>query len=71
MENEAIYKNTSVPESILKNKHISCAYHGCREAVSADSVSIAKEGTATHLTDQFTKILAGPRRDELLDMFTY
>ena len=71
MDNEAVYQNTSVPESTLKKKHLSCAYHRCREAVAAGTVRIAKEGTATNLADLFTKILAGPRHEELLDMFTY
>ena len=34
-DNEAVYKNTSVPESTLKKKHHSIAYHRCREAVAA------------------------------------
>ena len=71
MDNEAVYQNTSVPESTLKKKHLSCAYHRCREAVAAGTVRIAKEGTDTNLADLFTKILAGPRHEELLDMFTY
>ena len=70
MDNEAVYQNTSVPESTLK-KHLSCAYHRCRETVATGTVKIANEGTATNLADLFTKILAGPRHEELLDMFTY
>ena len=66
-----MYQNTSVPESTLKKKHLSYAYHRCREAVAAGTVRIAKEGTATNLADLFTKILADPRHEELLDMFTY
>ena len=71
MDNEAVYKSTSVPESTLKKKHLSCAYHRCREAVAAGTVRVAKEGTDTNLADLFTKILPGPRRESLLDMFTY
>ena len=71
MDNEAVYKSTSVPESTLKKKHLSCAYHRCREAVAAGTVRSAKEGTNTNLADLFTKILPGPRREQLLDMFTY
>ena len=71
IDNKAVYKNTSVPEFTLKEKHPSCAYQRCREAVAAGLVRIAKEGTATSLADLFTKLLAGPRREELLDMFTY
>ncbi len=71
MDNEAVYKKTSVPESTLKKKHLSCAFHRCRKAIAAGTVRVAKEGTATNLADLFTKLLAGPRREELIDMFTY
>ena len=71
MDNEAVYKSASIPESTLKKKHLSIAYHRCREAVAAGTIRIAKEGTETNLADLFTKILPGPRREMLLDMFTY
>jgi Reverse transcriptase (RNA-dependent DNA polymerase) len=70
-DNEAVYKNTTLPESTLKKKHHSIAYHRCREAVAAGTVRIAKEGTKTNLSDLFTKLLPQPRREELLDKFTY
>ena len=70
-DNEAVYKNTSLPESTLKKKHHAIAYHRCREAVAAGTVRIAKEGTKTNLADLFTKLLAQLRRDDLLDRFTY
>ncbi len=70
-DNEAVCKNTSLPESTLKKKHHAIAYHRCREAVAAETVRVAKEGTATNLSDLFTKILPQTRREELLDKFTY
>ena len=70
-DNEAVYKNTSLPESTLKKKHHSIAYHRCREAVAAGTVRVAKEGTKTNLSDLFTKLLPQVRRNELLDKFTY
>ena len=70
-DNEAVYKNTSLPESTLKKKHHSIAYHRCREAVAAGTVRVAKEGTKTNLADLFTKIVPQVRREELLDKFTY
>ena len=33
--NEAVYKNTSIPDSMLKKKHTSTCYHRAREAVTA------------------------------------
>jgi hypothetical protein len=66
-----VYKNTTRPESTLKKKHHSIAYHRCREAVAAGTVRIAKEGTSTNLSDLFTKLLPQARQEELLDRFTY
>ncbi len=70
-DNEAAFKKTTVPESTLKKKDHPIAYHRCREAVAADTVQVAKEGTQTNLSDLFTKLLPQPRREELLDEFTY
>jgi hypothetical protein len=70
-DNEAVYKNATMPESTLKKKHHSIAYHRCREAVAAGTVRVAKEGTLTNLSDLFTKLLPQIRREELLDKFTY
>jgi hypothetical protein len=71
-DNEAVYKNTSIPESTLKKKCHSIAYHRCRrEAVAGHTITIAKEGTSTNLADLFTKLLCIFHREELLDKFTY
>ena len=70
-DNEAVYQNTTMPESTLKKKHHSIAYHRCREAVAACTVRVAKEGTQTNLSNLFTKLLPQARREELLDKFTY
>ena len=60
-DNEAVYKNTSIPESTLKKKHHSIAYHRCREAVAARTIRAAKQGTEKNLADLFTKILTVAR----------
>ena len=70
-DNEAVYKNTSILESVLRKKHHSISYHRCRKAVAARTVSISKEGTKTNLSDLFTKILSIVRREEILEKFTY
>ena len=71
-DNDAVCKNTTLPESTLKKKHHSIAYHRCREAVAAGTVRIAKEERKTNLADLFTKLLSlQARRDELLNKFTY
>ena len=70
-DNEAVYQNTVVPESTLKRKHHSIAYHLCREAVAAKIIRVAFEGTQTNLADLFTKLLTSNRREFLLERFTY
>ena len=61
-DNEAVYKNSSTPESILHKKHHSVTYHKCREAVASGICRIAIEDTEPNLADIFTKLLPGPRR---------
>jgi len=70
-DNEAVYKNTVLPESVLRKKHHSIAYHRCREAVAAGTIKVAKEGTEKNLADLFTKVMTANRRDFLLERFTY
>jgi hypothetical protein len=70
-DNEAVTKNTTLPESTLKKKHHSIAYHRRQEAVAAGTIRVAKDLTATNLSDLFTKLIPQIRRDELLDRFTY
>ena len=70
-DNEAVYQNTAVPESTLRKKHNSIAYHRCREAVAAKTIRVAKQGTSKNLSDLFTKLMTAPRRRFLLKRFTY
>ena len=70
-DNESVYNNVSTPESVLKKKHHIIAYHLCREAVASSTIRIAKEPTATNLSDLFTKMLPQFVREKLLYWFTY
>ena len=70
-DNEAVYKNTVLPESTLKKKHHSIAYNRCREATAAGTIRVAKQGTEKNLADLFTKTLTAERRRFLIDRFTY
>ena len=58
-------------ESQLRKKHNSIAYHMSRESVASGATRIAKEDTETNLADLFTKVLPKPRRELLLNKFTY
>ena len=64
-DNNAVVINSTRPESTLKRKHNSVAYHRVREAQAGGIVRIAKEGTSTNLADMLTKLLAGPKLREL------
>jgi hypothetical protein len=70
-DNEAVWKNSSTPESVLSKKQHSIAYHYCRQAVAAGITRIAKEPTETNLADLFTKVLTSQKRNDLLDRFMY
>ena len=70
-DNEAVYKNTVLPESTLKKKHHSIAYHCCCQAVACGVMRVAKQGTDKNLADLFTKVLSSARRAFLLERFTY
>ena len=61
-DNEAMFKNTSTPEFVLRKKNHSIVYHKWREAVAALICCISKEDTKTNLEDMFTKILGRTRR---------
>ena len=69
--NEAVYKTTSMPGSQLRNKHHIIAYHMRIESVVSGASRIAKEDTETNLAALFTKVLPRPRRELLLNKFTY
>ena len=70
-DNEAVYKNCSIPESTLKKKHHSTAYRRNREAVAAGTIRIAMEDTETNLSDGFTKLMPAPKRSSIFDRFMY
>ena len=70
-DNEAVYHNKVIPESTVKKKHHSIAYHRCREAVATKNIHLAKQGTKNNLADLFTKLMTAPRRKLLLERLTY
>ena len=70
-DNEAVYKNTSNPESTLTKKHNSINYHICREAVAAGIMRVAKEDTETNIADALTKVLPYSRKMQLLGALMY
>jgi hypothetical protein len=63
-DNQSVVTTVSVPESTLKKKHNSIAYHRVREAVAAGTIRVIKEPTETNLADMLTKPLPGPKLHE-------
>jgi hypothetical protein len=70
-DNEAVTKNSTIPESTLKKKHNSIAYHRTREAVAASTIRVAKEDGKTNLADVLTKLLPQATKEFLCDKFMY
>jgi hypothetical protein len=67
-DNQSVFKNTTLPKSVLKKKHNSIAYHRSREAQGSMTVQIAWEPDDTNMSDILTKLLVGPRLRTLVRM---
>ena len=65
-DNQSVIKNGSFPESVLKKKHCSIAYHVVRESVAAKKVLLYYENTKSNLADLFTKVLNVESRIRLI-----
>jgi hypothetical protein len=65
VDNMSVVHNSSKPESTLKKKSNSIAYHYVRSKVAAGIARIAYEPTGSNLADMLTKIQAGPVRQRL------
>ena len=70
-DNQAVVKNTSLPESVLSKKHNAINYHAVQEAVAAEIMRVVKEDGETNLADLLTKSLNLPKRKRLLGCMTY
>ena len=69
--NEAMYNNASTPELKLHKNHHSRSYHMAQESVTSIESRIAKEDAPKQLADLFTKLLTRPRREYIINKFTY
>lgn len=65
-DNESVVKSSSYPESSLKKKHCSVAYHKVRENVAAGKVLIYYEESKWNLADLLTKPLSASKRRPLV-----
>ena len=70
-DNGAVCVNMTWPEWTLSNKHHSIDYHRAQEVVADGALRVSKEHTLTNLSDLFTNTMAAPKREGLLENFTY
>jgi hypothetical protein len=70
-DNESVVKNVTRPESPLRKKHASVAYHQAREGIAAGIIRVAKEAGLTNIADILTKLCPGPRLRELVKMYMW
>jgi hypothetical protein len=69
-DNDAVVCNATHPESTLRRKHTSIAYHRCREVQAAGYIKIGFIEGRINPADILTKLLPGPKmRDLLLQLF--
>ena len=65
-DNMSVVHNVTKPESTLKKKSNSIAYHFVRENVANGTIRVAWESTLTNLADCLTKAQPGPVRQGLV-----
>ena len=70
-DNETAVKNSTVPESTLRRKHNSIAYHRVREAVASNIIRIAHIPSHQNLADMFTKPLTREKIHTFCDQILY
>ena len=68
-DNQSVVKNSSFPDSVLKKKHCSIAYHKVREAIAYGKCLIYFERSETNLADLFTKVVSPDKRESLIPAF--
>ena len=70
-DNMYVIHNTTSPESTLKKKHNSIAYHFVREGVARGEWIITYVKSKDNLADILTKTLPQPAREFLLRKFMH
>ena len=65
-DNQSIVKNGSFPESVLRKKHCSIAYHVVHENIASGSMLLYWESSEINLADLFTKVLPYDKRTRLI-----
>jgi hypothetical protein len=58
-DNKGVVQNSTIPDSLLKKKHVAIAYHKTRESAAAGIVHPIKIAGINNFADLFTKALTG------------
>ena len=64
-DNESVVKSTMNPESTLKKKNVSIAYHKVRECFAAGIIDVYFQYSEDNLADVFTKVLPVVKRKNI------
>ena len=65
MDNESVIKSGINPDTVLKKKHVSIAYHKARESFAANIITLYWVPSQENLADLFTKVLDVQTRKSL------
>ena len=71
VDNMSVVNNTTLPESTLKKKSHSIAYHYLRETVAGGAMRIGYEPSETNIADMLTKTQCGRVQKALADMVLF
>ena len=71
VDNMSVVHNTSRPESTLRKKSNSIAYHFVRESATASEIQILHVESKENISDMLTKIPTGQERKQLAQMVLY
>ena len=65
-DNKSVLVNSSKPDSVLKKKSVSIAYHFVREGSAADEWRISYVESTKNVADLLTKPLSNEKRMKLI-----
>ena len=67
----SVIHNTQQPESTLKKKSNSIAYHAVRESVAMGNLLTGHVATNSNVADLATKVLSGKKRQSIVNRLLY
>jgi hypothetical protein len=71
VDNDSIFKNSTIPSSTLQRKHNAICYHCVRESVKEGILHIAYIPSGENLVDSLTKILGATKLKDFCSKLSY